>query len=69
MARLLRFGTKHGIIVALDAETVEACKRSIDLTTKVEGVVGYKLGMTMALQLGLGEAVRQLREHTDLPLL
>ncbi len=69
MARLLRFRTKHGIIVALDAETVEACKRTIDLTTGVEGVVGFKLGMSMALRLGLAEAVRQLRGHTDLPLI
>lgn len=69
MARLLRFRAQHGIIVALDAETVDACKRTIDLTTNVDGVVGYKLGMTMALRLGLAEAVRQLRLHTDLPLL
>lgn len=69
MARLLRFRTKHGIIVALDGETVEACKRTIDLTTSVEGVVGYKVGMSTALRLGLAEAVRQLRSHTDLPLI
>ena len=69
MARTVRFRTKHGIIVALDAETVDECKRTIDLTTGVEGVVGYKLGMTMALTLGLAEAVRQLRSHTELPLL
>lgn len=69
MARPLRFRAKHGIIVALDAETVDACKRTIDLTTAVEGVVGYKLGMSMALRLGLAEAVRQLRAHTDLPLI
>ena len=69
MARSVRFRTKHGIIVALDGETVDACKRTVDVTTAVEGVVGYKLGMTTALRLGLAEAVRQLREHTDLPLL
>ena len=63
------FRAKHGVIVALDAETVDDCKRTIDLTTAVEGVVGYKLGMTMALNLGLAKAVRQLRSHTDLPLL
>ena len=65
----VRFRTRHGVIVALDAQTVDACKRTIDLTTGVEGLVGYKLGMTMALSLGLAEAVRQLRAHTDLPLL
>lgn len=69
MARPVRFRSKHGIIVALDAQTVDDCKRTCDLTTGVEGVVGYKLGMTTALRLGLAEAVRQLRAHTDLPLL
>jgi len=69
MARTVRFRARHGIIVALDADTVDACKRTIDLTTAVDGVVGYKFGMTMALSLGLAEAVRQLRAHTDLPLL
>ena len=69
MARTVRFRARHGVIVALDADTVDACKRTIDLTTNVDGVVGYKLGMTMALRLGLAEAVRQLRAHTDLPLL
>ena len=69
MARPLRFRSKHGIIVALDAQTVDACKQTCDLTTGIEGVVGYKLGMSMALRLGLAEAVRQLRSHTDLPLL
>lgn len=65
----VRFRARHGIIVALDADSVDACKRSIDLTTGIEGVVGYKFGMTMALRLGLAESVRQLRAHTDLPLL
>jgi orotidine-5'-phosphate decarboxylase len=65
----LRFRSRHGIIVALDADSVDACKETIDLTTTVRGVVGYKLGMTMALRLGLAKAVRQLRAHTDLPLL
>jgi orotidine-5'-phosphate decarboxylase len=69
MARTVRFRTKHGIIVALDADTVDACKRTVDATTPVDGVVGYKLGMTTALRLGLAESVRQFREHTDLPLL
>ena len=69
MARSVRFRTKHGIIVALDAETVDDCKRTVEATTKVEGVVGYKLGMTTALRLGLAETVRQFRSHTDLPLL
>jgi orotidine-5'-phosphate decarboxylase len=66
---MIKFRAKHGIIVALDADSVDACKRTIDATTVVQGVVGYKLGMTTVLRLGLAEAVRQLRKHTDLPLL
>ena len=69
MTQAIRFRSRHGVIVALDADSVDACKQTIDLTTRVEGVVGYKLGMTMALRLGLAESVRQLRAHTDLPLL
>lgn len=65
----VKFRARHGIIVALDADAVDACKQTIDLTTRVDGVVGYKLGMTIALRLGLAESVRQLRAHTDLPLL
>ena len=69
MKSLVQFRSRHGVIVALDADSVDACKQTVDLTTGVEGVVGYKLGMTTALRLGLAESVRQLREHTDLPLL
>ena len=65
----VRFRARHGIIVALDADSVDACKRTVDLTTGIDGVVGYKLGLTTALRLGLGESVLQLRGHTDLPLL
>ena len=43
------FRARHGLIVALDAETVDACKRTVDLTSGVAGVVGYKLGMTTVL--------------------
>src|SRR4051812_2603544 len=63
------FRARHGLIVALDADSVEACTRTIDATTAISGVVGYKLGMTTVLRLGLAEAVRRLRGHTDLPLL
>jgi orotidine-5'-phosphate decarboxylase len=69
MKQFVKFRSRHGVIVALDADSVDACKQTVDLTTEVDGVVGYKLGMTMALRLGLAESVRQLRAHTDLPLL
>jgi orotidine-5'-phosphate decarboxylase len=63
------FRARHGIVVALDADSVDDCRRTVDRTTEVAGVVGYKIGMTTVLRLGLAAAVRQLRAHTGLPLL
>lgn len=60
---------KVGIVVALDADSVEECKRVIELTTRVEGVAGYKVGLTTVLRLGLAEAIHQLRAVTELPLI
>jgi orotidine-5'-phosphate decarboxylase len=57
-----------GILIALDAESVEESKRVVAQTTKVDGVAGYKVGLTMVLRLGLSEAIRQLRLETDRPL-
>ena len=58
-----------GIVIALDADTVDESKRVVELTTGIDGVAGYKFGLTLVLRLGLAETVRQLRSATDLPLL
>ena len=63
------FESTHGVIPACDVETIDELKRLIDRTTGVEGIVGYKLGLTGVLQLGLAGVVRTVREHTNLPLL
>ena len=60
---------RHGIIPALDPDDVEAIKRVVTATTRIEGVVAYKLGLTMVLQEGLFGAVEILRRETDLPLI
>src|SRR5260370_38006304 len=65
----VRFGTTHGIILALDMESLDEMKRVVERTTPIEGIAGYKLGLTAALRLGLGGAVRQLRSVTGLPLI
>lgn len=59
---------RSGIVIALDAETVDESRRVVEQTTTVEGVAGYKVGLTMVLRLGLAEAIRQLRSVTDRPL-
>ncbi len=63
------FGSTHGVIPACDVETIDELKRLIDQTDGVEGIVGYKLGLTGVLRLGLAGVVKTVRQHTDLPLL
>jgi orotidine-5'-phosphate decarboxylase len=58
-----------GVIPALDLDDVERLKRIVAATAEVEGVVGYKLGAVIALRLGLGPAIRVIRQQTDLPVL
>lgn len=67
--RIAELRTTHGIIPALDMDSADQVRRVVESTTGIEGVVAYKLGLTMVLRLGLAEAVRRLKEVTDLPIL
>ena len=64
-----RFAGKAGICIALDAEKVDESLRVVEATTDVPGVVGYKLGLTVVLRLGLAGAVQKLRGATNLPII
>lgn len=63
------FSGTVGIVPALDIETQERFDAVVKATSGVEGVAGYKLGLTSVLRLGLKEAMRRLRDLTDLPIL
>ena len=65
----VRLATTHGIMPALDMRTLDDVKRVVENTTRIEGVVAYKVGLTVTLPHGLPEAMRQLRTVTDLPLI
>jgi orotidine-5'-phosphate decarboxylase len=58
-----------GIVPALDIESQEQFERVVTSTTQVEGVVGYKLGLSTVMNFGLKESMRRLRDLTDLPVL
>ncbi len=58
----------HGIVPALDLESLDDVKRVVEQTTRIAGVVAYKLGLTITLRLGLVGAISQLRSVTDLPI-
>lgn len=63
------FKTSHGIMPALDSESVYDVLRIAETTTGIDGVIGYKIGLTLALRLGLKGAVAALKEVTDLPII
>ena len=66
---MIELRVSHGILPALDMDSLDAMGRMVEQTTRIEGVVGYKLGLTATLRLGLDGAVRLLRAVTDLPLI
>ena len=65
----VRLRTSHGIVLALDMESLDEMKRVVERTSAVQGIVGFKVGLTAALRLGLPAAVKHLRAVTDLPLI
>src|SRR5262249_22917390 len=65
----VRLRATHGILIALDMESLDRMRKVVEQTSGIPGVVGYKVGLTLTLRLGLGGAVRHLRASTDLPLI
>lgn len=63
------FKGRSGLVPALDMASLEEMARVVSATTEVDGVTGYKLGLTAVLRLGLKAAVSRLRDLTDLPIL
>jgi orotidine-5'-phosphate decarboxylase len=63
------FKHSHGVIPACDVDSIDDLKRLVDQTGQIEGIVGYKLGLTGVLRAGLAGAVRTIRQHTDRPIL
>ena len=61
--------TSHGVLPALDMDDLDEMRRVVERTSRVDGVVGFKVGLTAVLRLGLEGAVRHLRPVTDLPLI
>ncbi len=63
----VRLRSSHGILIALDMESLDHMRKVVEQTSSIAGVIGYKVGLTATLRLGLGNAVRDLRACTDLP--
>ena len=62
MGHDVRLRSSHGIVPALDMRGLDDVKRVVECTTRIEGVVAYKVGLTVTLPLGLPELQRQNRK-------
>ena len=63
------FHITHGVIPACDVSTAEEFKTLIERTCSIEGIVGYKVGCTLALGYGLPKLTEIVAEQTDLPVI
>lgn len=63
------FSEPFGLVPALDVDSVDDMLRIVEKTCAVEGMAGYKLGLTGALRVGLMAAIQAIRRLTKLPIL
>ena len=58
----------RSIIVAADVDSIRL-RTLVKKTCLIEGIGGYKIGLQLALQLGLPDIVARVKDHTNLPLI
>lgn len=62
------FETDYGVIVACDVKNLNELETLIEVTSSVNGIVGYKIGFILGLNYSLPAVVSTIRELTDLPI-
>ena len=60
---------EKSIIPACDVRSLEVLQKIVATTCSVEGIGGYKVGITLALRFGLPCVVSAIREFTDKPVI
>jgi orotidine-5'-phosphate decarboxylase len=63
------FDQEKGIIIACDVKKMNDLINLIESTSYMEGIVGYKIGATIALKYGLSDVMNEISSHTDLPVI
>lgn len=63
------FLSDFGLVPALDIDSFPNLLRVVEATTRVKGVIGYKLGLAGSLRMGLANAITAIREVSDLPII
>jgi len=63
------FGLNHGVIPACDVNELFEFENIIKYTHSVEGIVGFKIGFSLALKYGLNQLSNIAKQYTDLPII
>lgn len=63
------FAWNHGVIVACDVNQIEKLVEIIESTNLIQGIVGYKIGFSLALKYGLNQVTSIIKKLTDLPII
>lgn len=63
------FRDRTGIVPACDVEDLQAMAGLVSATCELPFIQAYKIGMLLALRFGIGECVKVVREHTQLPVI
>lgn len=63
------FKLKRGVIPACDVKTLEDLEKIVGSTSDIDGIVGYKIGFSLALKYSLPTIVQVIEKYTDLPVI
>lgn len=63
------FDLEYGVMVACDVDSIDVFKKIITETCSIEGIVGYKIGFSLALKYGLASLTSVVKEKSDLPVI
>lgn len=66
---MLHFNRNSGIIVACDVASREDFANILSSTSDIDGIVGYKVGFSLALRLSLRAVVKQIKGETGKPVI
>jgi len=63
------FELDRGVIVACDLETINDLIKIVKATSDINGVVGYKIGFSLALKYSLPTIVDTIKTYSNLPII